>query len=376
MKNKKGTTLVEAIISIVVVSVVIVTLLEALSVGVFGTLDVNRQTSALNLAKSQLEHINAQTYNTSIGTGNLSNVYGLITVAGSDIKDKLNYNISGRVEYVNSSTSLQKISVNVSYLHGKEVWLVGYKDAGGDITVNASYKGLLVTDNIQNMPILYSGSGGIFVGCATLFPGYYHVFNTSGGPASITWNFSWTRWDSGVTSMGAPMIAIYQGVPAWADRDYLGVVKPDGVIYRPQGNFAPGSIGDLPGNGPGGLADIALVCRCWQWDAWPPSPCAQNCANENDPVWWIPHHCTIGLYDGLPCSGACGDILDIGEDLYWHYDGGDLGLWPGYPLADGNTLDRTFTTGTLAAGTYTILFFNSEDKINIDTTAASITYKK
>jgi type II secretory pathway pseudopilin PulG len=59
---KRGTTLLETVISIFIVAVVIVSFLEALNVGMIGTLNLDRKTSALNLAKSQMEYIKGQQY--------------------------------------------------------------------------------------------------------------------------------------------------------------------------------------------------------------------------------------------------------------------------------------------------------------------------
>lgn len=375
--SKKGTTLIESVIAIVLVSIAVVALLEALSVGIFGTMDVDRKTSALNLAKSQVEYVKAQAYNASIGDGNLSQVYGLITENSSDIIDIVNYNINGQV--VNVNESLQKITVNVSYLHGKQVQVTVYKANTVATSSNAPYKGMVVTDYITDLPILYSGSGGEYVGCAQLFSGYYHVFNTSGGAVSTTWNFSWKRWDDSSlspSSMGAPIIAIYKGVPAWANRDDMGVVKPDGIIYRQQDSMTAIDIllfkypiGALPGAGNTSDGGDSF-CRCY---------CPSDCSNERMPIWWT-NHDPGGRYGGLPCSGAASSIYGFynNDYYYWWYDGND-GLSGTCIHEDcrlsGTTGDRTFTT-TLSAGKYTVLFFNAENKIDIETISAWITYLK
>ena len=337
-------------------------------------------TSALNLAKSQLENVGAQTYNTSIGNGNLSNTYGLITANGGNIMDKTNYNISGLVENVPGSASLQKITVNVSYMNGKRIQLIGYKDAGESvININAPYRNLFVTDNIQNMPELYSGSfcpssDTHCDHCAPVFTGFYHVFNTSGGQASITWNFDWVRWDDGTgesgvnPSMGAPMIAIYKNIPSWANRDYLGVAKTDGLVQRQQDKMGVLAIGALPGTG--NLSDGGdSACQCY---------CNDNCSNESAPVWLVPYD--FGYYAPIkiknynsyfPCSGA-----SLSGDKYWYYDEPLGSCSDVIVCALSGTLDRTFTTQSLSPGTYTILFFNGENKINIETTTAAIAYPK
>ena len=65
--NKRGTTLIETIISIFLISTVVVTFLEALSIGINGTLELNRKTSALNLAKSQVDYTKSQDYLQEVG---------------------------------------------------------------------------------------------------------------------------------------------------------------------------------------------------------------------------------------------------------------------------------------------------------------------
>ena len=112
-----------------VVAVVIIALLRTLSIGTGGTLDTKLKTSALNLAKSQLEHVKSQSYVNA--TGSLSNIYGLIPA--NAMSDTKNFSVSGSVQKENSSCNgsgcLQKITVNVSYSNGaKTVQVIGYKN--------------------------------------------------------------------------------------------------------------------------------------------------------------------------------------------------------------------------------------------------------
>jgi len=167
--NRRGTTLIETVISIFLISVVIVTFLEALNVGITGTLDVNRKTSALNLAKSQIEHTKSQTYRAT--SGNLSLVYGTILSEGN-ISDTVNYTIEGVVTNASDTQPLQEITVTVTYLNGKHVRLTAYKTDDGSRSVPAP-QGLLVTDTIDRMPTLSQGYGGMCIGS---FRGYYHVY--------------------------------------------------------------------------------------------------------------------------------------------------------------------------------------------------------
>ena len=134
MTGKRGVTLIEAVIAIAVIAIVVVALLQALSFATSGAMDTSLKTTALNLAKTQLEYVKSQSYNTSF-KGNLSRDYGVINA--SNMSSNRNYTISGNVSYVNASNpKLQKITVNVSYANGKQVQVIGYKNAdqGGNMT--------------------------------------------------------------------------------------------------------------------------------------------------------------------------------------------------------------------------------------------------
>jgi type II secretory pathway pseudopilin PulG len=398
MNGKRGTTLIEAVIAIVVVAVVVVTFLQALTVGITGTMDISRKTSALNLAKSQIEYVKAMSYNVSTynATSNLSTTYGVITTNTSNISDKVNYNINGQVivKQFNNVTmnynyngttnqSLQQIVVNVSYLTNKQLQLTDYKTADGSY-YTASSRGLAVTDNIKNFPRLPEGHG---ISCEGQFKGYYHVFTTgSNGTISATWKFNWNKDDFTIGDMGCPMMAIYRGVPSWASRDYLGVVRQDGFVLRNQNDlkgFASwisqiftGSttfgMGDLPGLGNGNA-----MCKCCD---------TGSCQDESNPIAWDPHShsygfnwwnwfdirniCTLpGAYDvdnSYPCCGYAGS----NSEVFWNYDSNSNNVHYGYNVQD------TLVTPSEPAGTYTVLFFNAETKINIDTVSASVTYYK
>ena len=360
--SRRGTTLIESVIAIFIVSVVLVTFLLSLSIAITGTLDLNRKTSALNLARSEIEHAKAQMYNVS--TGNLSDTYGEI-----NISDWVNYNISGQVSYVGGVNYLQQITVNVTYSTDKKVQLIGYKISDGSLAEPPA-RGLMVTDIVPNVPTLPQGYGGF---CLGTFKGYYHIFTTStAGPVSVHWKFHWNQVSSGPIDIGCPVIGVYNGTPDWVSRDYLGVVREDGMITRNQNGLwlaDVAGIGDLPGPGDG-----STMCTCC-------ADAAEQCAGEtsaDNPLYYIPHNhyslfspawwlCALlgGYWDngGLPCCG----YSDSGGEIFWTYDSGSA--------TSGDTED-TLVTGSLPAGTYTVLFFNSENEKNLDTTSASVTYWK
>lgn len=356
--NKRGTTLIETIISIFIISVVLVLFLEALNVSITGTMILNRKTSALNLAKSQIEYVKAATYNPSVG--DLGDVYALI-IENEDIIDVVNYGITGQVTNVSTDQPLQQISVNVSYLPDKELQLIAYKTDDGALAVPAP-RGLIVTDNVQNVPTLPQGYAGL---CAGTYKGYYHIFTTgTEGPVSIHWKFDWNEVSSGWVDIGCPIIAVYEGVPDWASRDYLGAIREDGIIVRNQneGFFSLVGIGDLPGPGDDSM------CNCCHGALGPDDD--SYCDGEANPIYWMPHHHYSFLCDGFdfwsPPTYPCCGLSDDGGEWFWLYDQPDS--------VTSGTAEDTLVTGNLSPGTYTVLFFNAENKNNLDTISASVTY--
>ena len=355
--NRRGTTLIETIISIFLISVVIVTFLEALNVGITGTLDVNRKTSALNLAKSQIEHTKSQTYRAT--SGNLSLVYGTILSEGN-ISDTVNYTIEGVVANVSETQPLQQITVTVSYLNGKQVQLTDYKGDDGSLAVPEP-QGLAVTDVIKNVPTMPQGYGGM---CLGSFRGYYHVFTTgTDGPAAAHWKFDWEKQAEGLIDIGCPVIAIYEGIPPWVKTNADGSVKKDGLIVRNQNGLWLGDvagIGDLPGPGNGNI-----MCRTCDDDYEDPTeenPLYYKPTSHLDIFsgpWWL---CLLGGYivnHGYPCCG-----YSQPHEIFWSYD----------VSGTSGTAEDTLLTGDLEPGTYTVLFFNSENMKNLDTVSASVSY--
>jgi Tfp pilus assembly protein PilV len=329
--SKRGTTLIESVIAIFLTSVVVLTFLESLNVGMTGTLQLSRKTSAINIAQSQMEYIKAQTFNSS--NGSIADVYGLVTAPNaSNTSDVINYNISGTV--TNISASLQKITVNVSYLQGKQVQLISYKAARTSVS-HPPAQGQIVTDVVADMPFIPPGGWG-FLGWGK-WMGYYHVFyTTQTAKISATWRFYWVNEIASTPILcaftwGAPYIGIYAGIPSFAERDYLGNVFEDGIVLR-SGSFLlsgcmPGC--SCPTDGPGDFA-------------------------------------TIIMHPG------CG--IDCGEDN-WTYEHNSWLLCIPFDCPENGYFEFTVTTASaVPAGTYTVLFFNGEDRLHYETISASVTY--
>jgi type II secretory pathway pseudopilin PulG len=359
--SKRGTTLIESVVSIFIVSVVLVTFLQSLNVAMTGTLQLDRKTSALNQAKSQIEYTKAQNYNAS--TGDINVVYGNISPNLSDI---INYSINGRIDNTSVSQYLQLISVNVSYLQGRQVELTGYKLADGSL-IEPTTRGFLVTDNIKNSPTLPQGYGGL---CLGTFRGFYHVFTTGiEGPASVHWKFNWNEVSGGSVDIGCPVIAVYEGVPNWVKRDSEDQVREDGTIVRQQNGlwlFDAAGIGDLPGIGNGNV--MCQPCTDAYYD--PDTEENPLYYKPTSHIYWLENFftvfvpCGLGGYivnHGYPCCGYSSP-----HEIFWSYD----------TSGSSGTAEDSLVTGNLDPGTYTVLFFNSENQKNLDTISASVTYWK
>jgi len=329
--SKRGTTLIESVISIFLTSVVIMAFLESLNVGLTGTLQLSRKTSAINIAQSEMEYIKALDFIPS--EGSIEDIYGLVTAPNiSNTSDVINYTISGTV--TNISNSLQKIIVNVSYLQGKQVQLIGYKAARTELSDPQAH-GQIATDVITDTPFMAPGGWG-FLGIGK-WMGYYHVLHTSQtAKISATWKFYWVNEKADdfiicLNTWGAPYIGIYRGIPSFAQQDYLGTVLEDGIVLRP-GSFLDG--GCMPGcNCPtDGPSDFDTIIRH-------PS-CSYDCSDDN----WMYEHSLWLLCIPLNCP----------DDGYFEF---------------------TVTTPTaVEPGDYTVLFFNGEDRLHLETISASVTY--
>jgi Tfp pilus assembly protein PilV len=108
MKNKSGTSLIEAVIALAILGIILVGTFESISISLKVTAKTNERQIARSLAVSQMEHVKEQPYAVSYSPGPISSEY-----AGYSVAIYVD-NISSR------DTNIQKIRVIVSH-QGKEI---------------------------------------------------------------------------------------------------------------------------------------------------------------------------------------------------------------------------------------------------------------
>ena len=113
MKDEKGFSLIEALVSLALVGIIGVGLLSSLSTVSAVTITTDKEETARNLAETQMEYVKGQAYDTSYATAPIPSEYGGYT-ATIDVESLYDNNI-------------QKITVTIER-HGEEVTtLEGYK---------------------------------------------------------------------------------------------------------------------------------------------------------------------------------------------------------------------------------------------------------
>lgn len=214
--NERGQTLIEVLIGVILLAVVILGLLQGLSVGVWGTINVSQRSTALNLARSQLEYIKSQPYD-----GEEPFEYDIIP----DVPAGFQVEISDVAEL--TEDALQQVTITVTYLQGKSVGFVGYKAArSGDVYKEP--RDLIVTEYIDVPPLPEGGFW--FLGD---YYGYYYVFETgSTGAVSATWIF---QSDESGWSPGYTFVSIYEGKPSWTGEGDEGIITKSGSFWPPGG---------------------------------------------------------------------------------------------------------------------------------------------
>ena len=101
-KDEKGLTLVEALVTVAIVGVVLVTFAVALSTGSLAVQESDQEVTVQSLARSQLEYIKGYPYDPNATT--------YPTISTTD-----NYSISVGVTHVtNTNNNIQKVTANIS----------------------------------------------------------------------------------------------------------------------------------------------------------------------------------------------------------------------------------------------------------------------
>ena len=114
--DQKGQSYVEILIAVVILAIVIIGLLNGVFAGIKATGAVDQGTTAINIARSQMEYIKSQDYSSSY-----------IKLDDSDLPDGWT-NSQITIDVVDVLVSyLQRITVTVSYGDGKSVIVEDYK---------------------------------------------------------------------------------------------------------------------------------------------------------------------------------------------------------------------------------------------------------
>jgi len=190
--KKGGFSLIEVLIAIAIISVVAVAFMQALGVGVMGTHWVDTGTTALNLARSQMEYVKSQeyiVYNTSCNP-----ILGIPYMTIGEIPS--GYSVNTIVCEVQDADAdiLQHITVTATSQDGTtSVELEGYKTNSGALPTLRDLPFVETTDIY--VPILpgtdahdASRDGTCYDGRFLLFYGYPYVLEvTRPGALAVTW---------------------------------------------------------------------------------------------------------------------------------------------------------------------------------------------
>ncbi|MDP3331527.1 MAG: prepilin-type N-terminal cleavage/methylation domain-containing protein [Methylococcaceae bacterium] len=140
LKRQRGTTLVELILSMVIISIALVGILSVINLTVSHSADPVVEHQALAIAESYLEEISLQAYsgNPSTGRSNFDDVDDYNNLINTGVRDQQGNAVTGLSQYtvkvaVTAATALtggvnaKKITVTVSGPGVSGLSLVGYK---------------------------------------------------------------------------------------------------------------------------------------------------------------------------------------------------------------------------------------------------------
>jgi len=124
--NKKGLALLEVLISMALFAIVIIGCMQGVNVGILGTYRVDVSNKALNLARSQMEYVKAQSY--ILYDGNCTPAEGQPYLTIEEIPTGFNASFAVCNVPDTDAEILQHVTVTVTYQSGANpVELEGYK---------------------------------------------------------------------------------------------------------------------------------------------------------------------------------------------------------------------------------------------------------
>ncbi len=187
--NKKGYLLIETVIAIAVFAIVVIGFMQGLQVGILGTYRVDVSNMALNLARSQMEYVKAQSY--ILYDGNCTPVEGQPYLIIEEIPTGFNASFTVCNVPNMDANLVQHVTVTVTYQsESNVVELEGYKTNPNVLpplrdlpfiqTIDIHVPNLPGAD--EDCPIRLSW-GEFFT-----FYGYPYTFNiTRAGAVAVTW---------------------------------------------------------------------------------------------------------------------------------------------------------------------------------------------
>jgi len=140
LKRQRGTTLVELILSMVIISIALVGILSVINLTVSHSADPVVEYQALAIAESYLEEISLQAYSGTASTGrsNFDDVDDYNGLSDAGVRDQQGNAVTGLSQYtvtvavaaataLTGSVNAKKITVSVSGPGVSRLTLVGYK---------------------------------------------------------------------------------------------------------------------------------------------------------------------------------------------------------------------------------------------------------
>ena len=116
MKSQKGFSLIEVLVSVMVLAIIGLAFLSALDTGARATLIMDERTTARNLACSQMEYVKSQDYAASYTPASIPSG-----------KDYVGYSANITAEPLHDADDIQKITVTIEHNNKVVTTLETYK---------------------------------------------------------------------------------------------------------------------------------------------------------------------------------------------------------------------------------------------------------